>query len=144
MRVIVILLAQIGAILLKGVIMTVTETPTTETPSSPPPAQSRLGIASAAGFVVLAATALIVWLLTIDSQPETNPNTSTSAAASAPQSASAFGQAITWNTGGVNSPAEYVMFCENSPAICGAPAPLPGYLQFCWNSPTLCTVARHN
>jgi hypothetical protein len=121
--------------------MTATETPTTETPSGQPPVRPQLGVVSAAGFIVLAATALILWLLTINSQPVSVMPTS--AAASAPQAVPASGQgSASWNTGSVDTPAAYLMFCENSPALCGAPAPLAAYLQFCWNSPTLCTLPK--
>ena len=123
--------------------MTATETPTTETPSGTPPVRPQLGVVSAAGFIVLAATALIMWLLTISSQPD--PAMPMAAAASAPQSVPALGQTSSgWNSGSVNAPAAYLMFCENSPALCGAPLPLAGYLQFCWNSPSLCTAPKHN
>ena len=47
--------------------MTATKTPTTETPSGEPPVRPQLGVVSAAGFIVLAATALLMWLLTINS-----------------------------------------------------------------------------
>jgi hypothetical protein len=47
----------------------------------------------------------------------------------------------------VAGPAAYVMFCQNSPALCAQPAPTPPnprYVQFCWNSPSLCTVSKRD
>jgi hypothetical protein len=125
--------------------MTATQTPTTETPSGQPPVRPPRGVVPVAAIIILAALTLILWMLSTSSRPETSPITGTSAAASAPQAAQALRQASAgWNSGSVDSPAAYLMFCENSPALCGAPAPLAGYVQFCWNSPTLCTLPEHN
>jgi hypothetical protein len=125
--------------------MTATQTPTTETPSGQPPVRPPRGVVPVAAIIILAALTLILWMLSTSSRPETSPITGTSAAASAPQAAQALRQASAgWNSGSVDAPAAYLMFCENSPALCGAPAPLAGYVQFCWNSPTLCTLPEHN
>ena len=125
--------------------MTATETPTTETPSGKPPVRPQLGVVPVAAIIILAALTLILWMLSTSSGPETSPIKGTSAAASAPQAAPALRQASAgWDSGSGNAPAAYLMFCENSPALCGAPAPLAEYLQFCWNSPTLCTLPKPN
>jgi hypothetical protein len=125
--------------------MTATQTPTTETPSGQPPVRPPRGVVPVAAIIILAALTLILWMLSTSSRPETSPITGTSAAASAPQAAQALRQASAgWNSGSADAPAAYLMFCENSPALCGAPAPLAGYVQFCWNSPTLCTLPEHN
>jgi hypothetical protein len=128
--------------------MTATETTTTETPSSPPPVPPRRGaVTAAAGLFVVAAVTLTPWLLITGSQTDTGPVMPTSAAAS-PQAVPALGQASAGsNARSVAGPAAYVMFCQNSPALC-APAAPPlantGYIQFCWNSPTLCITSKPN
>jgi len=123
--------------------MTATETPTTETPSGKPPVRQPRGVVPVAAIITLAALTLILWMLSTSSRLETSPINGTSAVASAP--APALRQASAgWNSRSVNAPAAYLMFCENSPALCGAPLPLVGYLQFCWNSPTLCVLPEPN
>ena len=123
--------------------MTATETPTTETPSGKPPVRPPRGVVPVAAIIILAALTLIVWMVSTSSRLETSPINGTSAVALAP--APALRQANAgWNSRSVNAPAAYLMFCENSPALCGAPHPLAGYLQFCWNSPTLCVLPEQN
>jgi hypothetical protein len=128
--------------------MTATGTTTTETLSSPPPVRPSRGVVTAAGLTAFAAVALIPWLLTTSAQTETSPITPSWAAASPEQAAPALGEASGgWNARSVDSPAEYVMFCQNSPVLCAPPALTlanSAYLQFCQNSPTLCTVPRRN
>jgi predicted transglutaminase-like cysteine proteinase len=125
--------------------MTATQTPRTETPSGKPPVRPPRGVVPVAAIIILAALTLILWMLSTSSRLETSPIKGTSAAASAPQAAPALRQASAgWNSGSVDAPAGHLMFCENSPALCGAPVPLAGYLQFCWNSPTLCTLPKPN
>ncbi len=128
--------------------MTATATPTTKTPSSPPPVRPRRGaVTAAAGLVVFAAVTLTPWLLTTGSQTETGPMP-TSAATLPEQAAPVLGQASASSNGrSVAGPAAYVMFCQNSPALCAPPPPaLPnaGYIRFCWNSPALCTAPERN
>ena len=128
--------------------MTATGTPTTETLSSPPPVRPRQNaVAAAAGLILVAAITLTPWLLNTGSQTETGPIMPTSAAASPPQAVSVQGQASAGsNARSIAEPAAYVMFCQNSPALC-APAPTlanTGYIRFCWNSPTLCTTSKPN
>jgi hypothetical protein len=129
--------------------MTVTGTTTIETPSSPPPIRPRsVAATAAAGVLILAAVTLTPWLLTAGSQTETGPVVPTSAAPSPQQAAPVLGQASAGsNARNVAGPAAYVMFCQNSPALCAPPPPpLPntGYIQFCWNSPALCTAPERN
>ena len=128
--------------------MTATATPTTKTPCSPPPVRPRRGAATAAaGLIVVVAVTLTPWLLTTGSQTETDPIMPTSAAASPQQAVSVLGQASAGSQArSIAEPAAYVMFCQNSPALC-APAPTlanTGYVQFCWNSPTLCITSKPN
>jgi len=133
--------------------MTATETTRSETLSSPPPAPPRRGaLTAAAGLFVVAAVTLTPWVLNTGSQTgsqtETGPVIPTSAAASPQQAAPTLGQASAGsNARNVAGPAAYVMFCQNSPALCAPPPPpLPntGYIQFCWNSPALCTAPERN
>jgi HAMP domain-containing protein len=129
--------------------MTATGTTTTETLSSPPPARPSRGVVTAAGLAALAAVALIPWLLTTSPLTETSPITPTLAATSPDQAVPALGEASRgWNASSVDSPAEYVMFCQFSPVLCAPPAtpalPITGYIQLCWNSPTLCMVPKRN
>jgi hypothetical protein len=130
-----------------GVIMTATETTTTETLRSRPVRPPR-GVLTAAGLAAFAAVALTPWLLTTSSQTETSATTPTWAVVSPEQAAPALSQSGGgWNAGIVDAPAAYVMFCQNSPVLCGphvATLPSTGYLQFCRNSPTLCTVPKRN
>ncbi|HTF41045.1 MAG TPA: hypothetical protein VK754_10675 [Propionibacteriaceae bacterium] len=106
--------------------MTATETPTIQTQSSPPPApptapRRRRRLLLAGGLALLAAVAVIAWLLTVSSETQTR--------AVAPASA------------------EHAQFCQNSPVLCSPaapPAPNAGYVQFCLSSPTLCSVAKSN
>ena len=117
-----------------------------QTPSSPSPVRPPRGVLTAAALTTLAAVALTPWLLTTSSQTETSSTTPTAASQ---QPAPAMGQASrSWNAASAGAPAAYVMFCQNSPALCSAP-PVPALtnaanLQFCWNSPTLCRAPKHN
>jgi hypothetical protein len=129
--------------------MTATGTPTTETLSSPPPVRPRHNAVTAtAGLFVVAAITLTPWLLNTGSRTQTGPIMPTSAAASPQQAAPARGQASAGSKArGFAEPAAYVMFCQNSPALCAQPAPTPPnprYVQFCWNSPSLCTVSKRD
>ena len=125
--------------------MTATGTPTSETLGSPPPVRPRQSaVTAAAGLILVAAITLTPWLLTTGSQIETGPVMPTSAAALPQQAAPVLDRASAGSKArSIPGPAAYVMFCQNSPALC-APAPpkLPntGYIQFCWNSPALCTA----
>ena len=128
--------------------MTTTATPTTKALSSPPPVRPRRGAVTAAvGLFVVAAVTLTPWVLITGSQTETGPMP-TSAAASPLQAPPILGQAAAGsNARNIAGPAAYVMFCQNSPALCAPPPPpLPntGYIQFCWNSPALCTAPERN
>ena len=132
--------------------MTATETPTIQTqsspPTTPPPAPRRRRALLAIGLALLAAVALIAWLLTMSSETQTRPIAPASAAAPAQQAEPEAGQANGGsNTGGFESSDSYAQFCQNSPVLCSpaaAPAPNAGYVQFCVSSPTLCTVAKPN
>jgi hypothetical protein len=132
--------------------MTATETPTIQAESSPPPAappaaRRRRRVLLGAGLAVLAAIALIAWLLTMSSETQTRPVAPASAAVP-PQQADPAGQASAGsNAGAVESSGAYVQFCQNSPVLCSPaapPVPNAGYVQFCLNSPALCTVAKPN
>jgi hypothetical protein len=132
--------------------MTATETPTIQAESSPPPAappaaRRRRRVLLGAGLAVLAAIALIAWLLTMSSETQTRPVAPASAAVP-PQQADRAGQASAGsNAGDVQSSDSYAQFCQNSPVLCSPaapPVPNAGYVQFCLNSPALCTVAKPN
>ena len=128
--------------------MTATRTTTTETLGSPPPVPPRRGaVTAAAGLIVVVAVTLTPWLVNTGSQTETGPIMPTSAAASPQQAVPVLGQASAGSKArSIAGPAGYVMFCQNSPALC-APAPTlatTGYVQFCWNSPTLCITSKPN
>jgi hypothetical protein len=132
--------------------MTATEVPTIQTQSSPPPtpppATRRRRVLLAVGLAVLAAVALIGWLLTMSSETQTRPVAPASAAAPPQQAEPVAGQASAGsNAGDVKSSDSYAQFCQNSPVLCSPtapPAPNAGYAQFCINTPTLCTVAKPN
>jgi hypothetical protein len=132
--------------------MTATETPAIQTESSPSPApppapRRRRRVLLAIRLVLVAAVALIGWLLTMSSETQTRPVTPASAAVP-PKQADPAGQASAGsNAGDVESSDSYAQFCQNSPALCSPPAPPApnaGYVQFCLNSPALCTVAKPN
>jgi hypothetical protein len=132
--------------------MTATETPTIQTQSSPPPTPPptprRRRVLLAVGLALLAAGALIAWLLTMSSETQTLPVTPASAAAPPQQAEPPAGQGSAGsNAGDVESSDSYAQFCQNSPALCSPaapPAPNASYVQFCLSSPTLCTVAKSN
>jgi hypothetical protein len=132
--------------------MTATETPTIQTQSSPPPtpptAPRRRRVLLAAGLALLAAVALIVWLLAMSSETQTRQVAPAPAAVPAQQAEPAAGQANAGsNAGDVESSDSHAQFCQNSPVLCSPaapPAPNAGYAQFCLNSPALCTVAKPN
>jgi hypothetical protein len=133
--------------------MTATEVPTIQTESSPPPApppapRRRWRVLLVAGLALLAAVALIAWLLTVNSETQTRPVAPTSAAAPPQQAEPAAGQPNAGsNAGDIESSDSYAQFCQNSPVLCSPavpPAPNAGYAQFCLNSATLCTAAKPN
>jgi hypothetical protein len=145
--------AYLVATYTQGVIMTATEVPTIQTESSPPYAPSpaprrRRRVLLGAVLAVLAAVALIAWLLAMSSETQTRPVAPASAVAPPQQAESAAAQASAGsNAGAVESSGAYVQFCQNSPVLCSPappPAPNAGYVQFCHNSPALCTVAKPN
>jgi hypothetical protein len=111
--------------------MTATETPTIQTQSSPPPTpppapRRRRRVLLAIGLVLVAAVALIAWLLTMSSETQTRPVTPASAAVPPQQAEPEAGQANAGsNAGDVGSSDPYAQFCQNSPALCSPVAPQP-------------------